>query len=222
MSQFARIFAVADKDIRSELRTRYALTATGLFILTTISMIVFATAGEKLTPELSAGILWIVMFFGSMTGLSKSFVSEEERGTNLFLQMTTTPLSIYLGKFIYTLLLCLFLSISAIILFFLFTGIEVKSWLIFIPMTLLGCLGLSAATTIISAIIAKAGTKNALFPVLAFPLLLPLILAGVESTMFAFVGAPWAEAQANIIMMASYSVVVVAASTILFDFVWVE
>ena len=114
------------------------------------------------------------------------------------------------------------LNIAAVILFFLFTGLEVKNWWVFWGTEILGGIGLAAATTIISAIISKAGTKNALFPVLAFPLLLPLILAGVETTIIAFVGAPWSEAQGNIILMICYSAVVIASSILLFEFVWVE
>ena len=222
MVHIARFFAVARKDIKSELRTRYAITAMGLFILTTISMIVFATVGEKFNPELAAGVLWIIMFFTAMTGLAKSFVSEEERGTGLLLQLSTTPTSVYFGKLFFTTCLSIVLNAAALFLFFLFTGLEVKNWLIFGIMELLGSIGLAASTTIISAIISKAGTKNALFPVLAFPLLLPLILAGVETTILSFVGAPWAEAQGNIILMICYSIVVIASSMLLFEFVWVE
>lgn len=222
MFEIGRFFAVARKDIKSELRTRYAITAMALFILTTIAMIVFATAGEKFNPELASGVLWIIMFFTAMTGLAKSFVSEEERGTGLMLQLSTTPIAVYIGKLLFTTCLSLLLNAAAIILFFLFTGLEVKNWWIFSLAEVLGSIGLASATTIISAIISKAGTRNALFPVLAFPLLLPLILAGVETTIIAFVGAPWAEAQGNIILMICYSVVVIASSTLLFEFVWVE
>jgi heme exporter protein B len=222
MLHLARFFAIARKDIKSELRTRYAITAMALFVLTTISMIVFATAGEKFNPELASGVLWIIMFFSAMTGLAKSFVSEEERATVLLLQMTSTSSAVYVGKLIFTTLLSLFLNVAAIILFLGFTGLEVKNWWIFGSMAIIGSIGLAAATTIISAIIAKAGTKNALFPVLAFPLLLPLILTGVETTIIAFVGAPWAEAQGNIILMLCYAIVVITSSILLFEFVWME
>lgn len=222
MDHIARIFAVTRKDIKSELRTRYAITAMALFILTTISMIVFATVGEKFNPELAAGVLWIIMFFTAMTGLAKSFVSEEERGTGLLLQLSTTPTSVYFGKLFFTTCLSIVLNIAAILLFFLFTGLDIKNWLIFGSMVIFGSIGLAASTTIISAIISKAGTKNALFPVLAFPLLLPLILSGVQITIISFTSAQWAEAQGDIILMICYSIVVIASSMLLFEYVWVE
>lgn len=217
-----RIASVALKDIKSELRTKYAITAMALFVLTAIAMIVFATAGEKFNPELTAGVLWIIMFFTAMTGLSKSFVSEEERGTGLILQLMNTTSTIYIGKLLFTICLSLVLNTVAILLFFLFTGLEVKNWLVFSLMEILGSLGIASATTIISAIIAKSATKNALFPVLAFPLLLPLILTGVETTILSLVGASWAEAQGDIILMICYSVVVITSSILLFEFVWLD
>jgi len=157
-----------------------------------------------------------------MTGLSKSFVSEEERGTGLILQLMTSPLSIFTGKLLFTISLSLLLNFASILLFFLFTGLEVKNWMVFTCMEVIGSIGLASATTIISAIIAKSGTKNALFPVLAFPLLLPLILAGVETTILAIVGGSWAEAQGNFILMICYSVVVITTSVLLFEFIWLE
>ncbi len=78
--------AVFTKDLYSELRTRYALNALIMFVVVTLSIILFSTAGETVSPSLSAGILWIIIFFSAMSGLSRSFVSEEERGTTMTLR----------------------------------------------------------------------------------------------------------------------------------------
>ena len=62
--------AVFLKDWHSELRTRYAISALGMFVVTTISMILFSLAGEQASPEVLAGMLWVVIFFAAMSGLA--------------------------------------------------------------------------------------------------------------------------------------------------------
>jgi ABC-type transport system involved in cytochrome c biogenesis permease component len=56
--------------------------------------------------------------------------------------------------------------------------------------------------------------------VLSFPVLLPLILSGVETTYQALSGVAFAEARNNFQIIGAYMVVVIAVSFMLFDFVW--
>ncbi|KAA0244608.1 MAG: ABC transporter permease, partial [Chlorobiota bacterium] len=55
-----------NKDLTSELRTRYAINALAMFIVVTISVILFAIGEEKISAALSAGLLWVVIFFSAM------------------------------------------------------------------------------------------------------------------------------------------------------------
>lgn len=217
---YHRISAVLVKELKSEFRTRYAISAVLLFVLTTITMIIFATAGETITPMIAAGILWVIMFFASMTGLSKVFVSEEERGTYILLQLSSNPYSIYFGKLLFNVLLSASLNFFAVLLFFLFLGdIEIKSMTLFAVTIAVGSISVASATTIISALIAKANSKNALFPVLSFPILLPIIILGVGLTKMAFEGVDISDALKDLQMMVAYSGLMIVTSYFLFDFV---
>ncbi len=218
-----QIAAVFEKDVRSEIKTRYALNAVLMFVLTTVAMIVFSTADEKLTNGLAAGILWVIMFFSAMTGLAKTFVSEEERGTGMLLRISTAPTAVYFGKLFFNILLTILLYGTAVVLFFLFVpGVYIRTPSLFAAVFVLGGIATASAVTLIAAIIAKANTKSALFPVLSFPVLLPLVLAGVESTYQALAGIAFGQAQSNLIILACYSIVLIAVSSMLFDFVWKE
>ncbi|PKL84637.1 MAG: ABC transporter permease [Ignavibacteriae bacterium HGW-Ignavibacteriae-1] len=217
---YLRISAVLVKELKSEFRTRYAISAVLLFVLTTITMIMFATAGETITPMIAAGILWVIMFFASMTGLSKVFVSEEERGTYILLQLSSTPYAIYFGKLLFNILLSASLNFFAVLLFFLFLGdIEVKNLTLFTATIVVGSIAVASATTIISALIAKANSKNALFPVLSFPILLPIIILGVGLTKMSFEGVAFADAMKDLQMIIAYSGLMIVTSFFLFDFV---
>ncbi len=217
-----KIIAVFKKELKSELKTRYAVSAILLFIFTTIIMITFATAGIKLETETASGVLWIIMFFSAMTGLAKSFISEEERGTGLLLQISTDSASVFFGKLLFNILLALVLNAFGVALFFLFNDyLSIHFFGEFLFSMFLASVGLAGATTIISALIAKGNSKNALFPVLAFPILVPLILLGIESFRYTMDGGA-SGGEGNFRLMLAYSGLIVSVSYLLFDFVWKE
>ena len=213
--------AIFAKDLMSELRTRYAINALLMFVVVTLAVIMFSLVGESLSPGALTGMLWVVMFFAAMSGLSRSFVAEEERGTTMTLQLLASPTAVYLGKLLFNLLLVMALNIFIVLLFLLVMDqFTVAQPDLFWTVMLLGSIGIAAATAIIAAIIAKANTKGTLFPVLSFPVLLPLLMAGIAATKVAVEEAVWDNALPELQMLASYIVVVVTVSFLLFDFVW--
>src|SRR5579883_2780177 len=200
---------VAAKDANSEVKTRYALNALGMFVVTTIAIMLFATAGETLSTGTLAGVLWIVIFFSAMAGLGRSFVSEEERGTAMFLRLLAPSGAIFSGKLLFNILLLLTLNVGVVAVFLL--------------TVIAGSLGLASASTVVAAIIARAHAKNALYPVLAFPLLVPLVLLVVDATRMSFDGLPlFGEGGRDVILMAAYTAAVIGVSSILFDVIWKE
>ncbi len=216
----SQTWAVFMKDIRSEFRTRYAISSFALFVMTAVTMIAIASGGETMSPGLTSGILWVIMFFGSMTGLSKSFVSEEERGTSLLLKITVTAGSEYLGKLLFNIVLSLSLNSLAVLLFFIFAeSVSIADSSLFVMNHLMSCLGFAAATTIISAVIARASAKGALFPALSFPVLLPLIIIGIETTEMALTGVNAGSAYDNLGMITAYCGVMITVSYFLFEII---
>ena len=216
-----RAIALFRKDVASELRTRYAINALLMFVVVTLSVILFALVGETLTPAAATGMLWVVMFFAAMSGLSRAFVAEEERGTTMTLQLLSSPSAIFLGKLLFNIVLVLALNVFIIGLFLLtMDTFTVAQPGLFWLVMLLGGLGIASATTIIAAIIARANTKGTLFPVLSFPVLLPLLMAGISATKVAVEDRVWDNAVPDLQLLASYLVVVITVSFLLFDFVW--
>ena len=215
------IIAILLKEIKSEFRTRYAISTVLLFVLTTVTMIVFATAGEQLNNQVISGIFWIIMFFGAMTGLSKSFVSEEERGTYLLLQLNSKPTAVYFGKLIFNMILSISLNVIAVLLVLtFFSQLQIKNVGLFLLIMFLGSIAIAAATTIISALIAKANSKNALFPVLSFPILLPIIIIGIQVTAGSFDGVSFSKSQNDLQLIFAYTGIMTVSSYFLFDIVW--
>ncbi len=211
------------KDFKSELRTRYAINALAMFIIVAISVILFSVGNEKISPSLTGGLFWVVIFFTAMSGLSRVFVSEEERGTALTLQLIAAPSTVYTGKLIFNIILVFAMNtIIAVLYSAIFETFIIKNFVLFLASFVLGNIGLAASSTIIAAIIAKAGAKGTLYPVLSFPILLPLILTSVQLTLFSLDGISFERAKFELAIVVSYDIIMLTASYMLFDFIWKE
>lgn len=218
---FQATYYIFIKEVVSEFRTRYAINALLMFVVATLAMILFSIGSESPSQEILSGTLWIVIFFSAMSGLSRTFVAEEERNTALTLRLVTTGNSVYFGKLLYNVILILALSLiiaGAYIL--MIKEFTIQSYDIFWITIILGSIGLASASTILAAIIAKANTKGTLFPVLAFPVLLPLLLTAINATRLSTEGAFFTEAIPEFQILLSFIVVMITASLLLFDFVW--
>jgi heme exporter protein B len=214
-------WAVFRKDWRSELRTRYAMSALLMFVVTTVAVIMFSLGGESASPDVLSGIFWVVVFFAAMSGLSRTLISEEERGTAMGLQLLATPSAVFVGKLLFNLVLLALVNLVVVALcLLLVNGFTIATPSIFLVTLALGTAGMAAASTVIAAIIARANTKGTLYPVLSFPILLPLLLAVINATRLASEGAPFAEAGGEFQLLISYIVVVTVASLVLFEYIW--
>jgi heme exporter protein B len=102
--------AIVSKDVRSEMRTRYAMNALLMFVITSVATILFALREDEVSTDVLSGMFWVVIFFTAMSGLSRIFVSEEERGTTMTLQLVASPSVVYFGKLMFNCGLTLALS----------------------------------------------------------------------------------------------------------------
>ena len=218
---FKSVIAIFKKEFRSEVRTRYALNALFMFVITTLAIILFAIGNENASPEILSGILWIIIFFSTMSGLSRTFISEEERGTAATLQLLTSPANVFVGKLLFNIVLLFGLNVLTVVLYLtLITNFSIKSPDIFLITMVLGTIGLASTSTILASIIAKANTKGTLYPVLSFPILLPLLLAVINATKLAVDGATLTEAFGEFQVLISYAIVILTASYLLFEHIW--
>lgn len=210
------------KDLKSEFRTRYALNAILMFALTTLVVVSFSFGTFSLSPKIISSLFWLVIFFSSMSGLAQVFVKEEESRTISILKLIATPGTVFLGKLLFNLVLLLILEIVIVPLFIILMNLSILNLWLFLSVLLLGSLGLVCATTIIAAIISKAHVKGALFAVLSFPILLPLLITAIDGTKLSLEGQAFSAGWSDLRLLISYVVVMFTASILLFDFVWSE
>jgi heme exporter protein B len=220
---FSKAVALFYKDFQSELRTRYAINSLIMFILVAVSIILFSIGNEKINPGLTAGLYWVTVFFASMSGLSRVFVSEEDRGTSLTLQLLASPSTILTGKLFFNLVLIFLIDFFITILFFIFfSNFVLLNFALFIVVFVFSNFGLAVSSTIIASIIAKTSSRGSLYSVLSFPIILPLLIESVQLTLNAINGASFGDSQIELLIIGCYDVVMITASYMLFDLIWKE
>ncbi|MDO9573926.1 MAG: heme exporter protein CcmB [Candidatus Contubernalis sp.] len=212
--------ALLGKDIKVEFRTKYALNSFLMFALTTLVLVSFAVGPYILDEVLHSALIWIIIFFSAMAGLARSFVSEQEKGTVYALKLSAIPETIYFGKFIYNFVLLFFVMIIVIPAYIFFLSPPVGNPGLLILVLALGALGLAATTTILAAMVSQANVKGNLLPVLAFPVLLPLLISAINGTRLALEGFPLMEARGELQILFSFFMIMITVSLMLFNFVW--
>lgn len=214
------LWAVLYKEGLCELRTRYALSALAMFALITLSSVSMAIAGTSLTPELAAVLLWIILFFCAMAGLSRVFVQEQETGTIFTLRLYMGAQAVIFGKLLFNIVMLMALTALIIPLFIIFLNVDIRLGFSLSLILFLGDVGIGAAATVTAAMVVKTQGKSALFTVLTFPILLPQFLAVISAT--AKVLNHTVPGLAELFFMAGYDLVLFIAASILFDYLWYD
>ena len=213
------------RDLRSEFRTRYAVNAILMFAVTTLIAVSFSIGSygikETEKPFLNAVLLWIILVFSALSGLSRSFVKEEEAGTMDILKLSARPQAVFLGKLFFNLTLLVALEIIIVPAFVVIMGYHIRLPFFFGTMVISAGLGLGAGTTIVAAMIAQASARGALFSALSFPLLLPLMITAIKGCERAAIGhdpAGWPEVRIAV----AYVIIMIVTSLFLFPLIWEE
>ncbi len=216
-------WAVFEKDLRLELRNRYAVNMLLMFVLSSLVLVAFGIGETAVSTRVQGALLWVVIVFSAAVGLGRSFISEEERGTVLLLQLNTRGSMVYAGKLLFNFLLILSVNLVALGAFILLLRVDVRAPGLLLTTLALGALGLAGATTLLAAIIARAANKGPLLPVLLFPLLVPLLLSVVSATRAALPqGNGWNAVGDEMLTLIGFAGVVITVSVLLFDYVWNE
>jgi heme exporter protein B len=216
----SQAWAVLTKDLLTEVRVAAASTAVGMFALVTLAVVSYAVGSASLDPVLEASLLWIVLFFSSSVGLSRTFVKEEETKTALALRLTANPSVVFGGKLAFNCLLMFLLALLLVPLYIILMSVSIPSPLLFIAVLGVGLLGLAGGSTIIAAIISKVRVKGPLFGALTFPVLLPLLMLLVRTTTSAFEGDGWEQVSRDLLGLLGFAGAMITASFLLFDSVW--
>jgi heme exporter protein B len=225
---FSAIWTIARKDWLIEGRAKDVLTATLFFAAMVVIIQVFAfgpsNVGSKefatALRQAAPGVLWVAVAFASILAANRAFASEAEDGALEALLAYPVPAEfLYMGKLLANLGLMLILAaIVTPITIFLYNLPVGANWPLLILTVFLGTAGFSIVSTFFSALTVNLRAREALLPIIVFPLVVAVVLGAVNATVAIVTLAPADEVWKWLRLLIGFDVVLVTACTLVFPF----
>jgi len=177
------VWSIAQKDLRVELRGRELSSA--MFLFSVLAVVIFSFALElnrSAREESVSGVLWVTIVFAGMLGLGRSMAVEKDKGSlDALLIAPVNRSAIFFGKFIANFLFTVIVGAFLLVLLtFLFNIVLFNLSLVMV--VVLGCLGFTAAGTLLASMSVYADARDNLLPIVLLPVVLPIILCAVRAT----------------------------------------
>ena len=219
MSGFA---AVLRKDLRLELRSGESTLALLALSMLVLVVLVFALGAARVrSVDAAAGALWVAMVFAGMLGANRALLAERDNGAIRGLLLSPLdPSTLYAAKLCAALIFMAVAEVGAVVLMVLFFNLDFDaSTARLAPILALGAIGFSALATLLSAITGRTRGGDMLLPILAVPIFVPALIAGVKASAAALAGAPLAAMGDWLKIMIAFDVLFVTAGYLLFEHV---
>jgi heme exporter protein CcmB len=184
-SPLRQVARIAWKDLRVELRSREIVYTMGFFGAVIVVVYSFAfPLNSELVRAAAPGMLWVAIAFAGTIGLGRAFDRERENDTMRALLLSPVPrLAVFFGKAI---------AIAALVLAVACVVTPLLALLLAAPLfenpgpllvvLVLGALGFALVGTVFAATLLKVRSRDVLLPVVLYPLLIPLFVAGTTAT----------------------------------------
>ncbi len=183
MTYWRVVTAILWKDVRAELRTKDIFSS--MFVFALLAVIIFDFAFELRVPNMAMvapGIIWVAITFAGTLGLNRAFVIEMDKGSLAGLLLAPVDRSaIYFGKMLGNLVFMLVVEAILLPLVMVLFNLPLLTWEQVIVL-LLGSYGFAAVGTTFAAIAVNTRAREVMLPVLLFPVLVPVLVAGVKMT----------------------------------------
>jgi len=213
---------IARKDLLVELRTKESVPAMALFSVTVFVLFHFGLQRNALQGDLASGVLWVTLILATVLAVNRLFVTEREQGgIDGLLLAPIDRTAVFIAKASALFLYLVLLEIVAVPAF----GILLLEPNLFTPLPtlilllLLADIGLAAVGALVSALAVETRARDLIVPLLLLPLLVPVAIAGAESTSPLFSGnqAPH-ELGKWVGLLGLYDMVFLLVAIAVFDF----
>ncbi|GAB5466810.1 MAG: hypothetical protein Kapaf2KO_22460 [Candidatus Kapaibacteriales bacterium] len=209
------------KEFAIELSTRFIVSSILLFVLGSAFLISFGMLGQPISPEVFSAFLWLLVYFGNVAGLGRTFISEREKGTHLLLKLRFRPGNVYFAKLTYNIVMSLAVALLATTLLFgLMQPSHSESIVGLYLIISFGAIALAAGMTIVSSIVAVAGSRSSLMPILSLPIVIPVLLLGIDATQKVLKLGITVSTWKDVGFLLGFAGTIISISYILFPQVW--
>ena len=130
------------------------------------------------------GMLWVALAFTGTIALGRAFDREREHDTMRALLLSPVPrLAVFLGKAAAMAVLILAVAVVAVPLLVLWLDAPLLDYPGELALVVvLGVTGISVVGSVFAATLLKVRSRDVLLPVILYPLLVPLFVAGTKTT----------------------------------------
>lgn len=194
MNEFFRVaWHVMRKDLTVEVRSREILLTTLFFAVSVVLVFSFALVREGRAPDdVASGILWVAISFSGTLAMGRTF--ERERYNDTLRALILAPAdrsAIYTGKLLGLLFLLGLVEVVLVPLVGLLFNAPIFTFPFKLALLLVsGTLGFAAVGTLFAAMLVRVRSRDALLPVLLYPITVPVMIAGVRGTAALFQPTP--------------------------------
>lgn len=217
MSLLKQVQTLVAKDLALEWRSKNAINSIVLYLVSTV--FVCYQAFESVDTLVWNALFWIILLFASINAISRSFVQESQY-RQLYYYSIASPKAIILSKIIYNIILMVFLSIVAYVIYSIIFKNPVGDPLLYFFAVLLGSISFATVFTMVSGISSKTGNNSTIMAILAFPVIIPLLILLLKLSSNALKGLDRASSDREIITLIAINVITVTISLLLFPYLW--
>jgi heme exporter protein B len=214
--------ALLGKDLLLERRTKETVPAMALFAVTTFVVFHFGLDRGSVSGDLAAGVFWVTLLFAAMLGINRLFVAEREQGGfDAFLLAPADRTALLVAKSAALFAFLALLEVVAVPAFALLL-LAPPPWPALpglVGVLVLADLGIAIIGTLASALAIQTRARDLIAPLLALPLLIPVVLAAAKaSTPLLLAAGPGAVAARWPLILGLYDVVFALTAYAVFDF----
>jgi heme exporter protein B len=219
----AAVDALLRKELRLELRAPQAVPAMALFSVTTLVVFHFALQRGQVEGDLASGVLWVTLLFAAMLGTSRLFVADhEEGGLDGFLLAPVDRTALLVAK---ALAMFAFLAIVELVavpafaLLLLGPTPDASALAQLVLVLALADAGVAVTGTLVAALAVQTRARDLLVPLLALPLLMPVVIAAAKGTTPLLAAAGTGDVGARwLVILGLYDLVFGLLAYAVFDF----
>lgn len=200
------------------MRSRDVLSSAVVFTLLVLLIFNFALdlTGETVRA-VAPGVLWVTFIFAGMLTLGRGFARERER--NALQGLLLAPIdrgALFVAKLLVNLALLGVVELVALPAFVGLYNLSPRPGAL-LAVVALGTLGFATVGTLFAAVAANTRAREALLPLLLFPVLVPVIIGAVKATGESLPGAapdgpPWLG------LLAAFDAIFLALGYVLFEY----
>lgn len=201
--------AALGKDALLQWRTRARFLAVLAFGAVTLLLLSFAVGPDAASLRRHApGFLWLALMLSSTLALAETFQAElEQRALEGLLLLPASAHALFYGKALANAAQLALLGLALVPLTVVLYDAAVPRPAALAGVIVLGAAGLSAPGTLYAAMSSQARARQALLPLLLFPLVVPVLLSAVKATALLGTGDPMGQLRSWIALLVAFDLI---------------